>query len=152
MSMSSHRSLMMFALCLPALAMSLTACNTTTPEDYPVIHSHGHDGQGSHVTPDASALQGARGFVLSYSAGDTIEIELTLDSNVMKLAEPVTITLVLEEPIRVANDPDGMRISLDGGPWQDPWDAFNGALSTGFSIRADDPVNRGTMQVTAIAN
>jgi len=127
-------------------------CSTVSPESFPVIHAHGPDGAGSTNQTDADTLEGAEGYVLSYAKGDRVEVEFTLDSDVMRLEDPVRFVIVLERAIRVASSPAGMLVSIENGPWRPPMDAFDGDVSTGLSIPADEPVNRASIRIKALAN
>jgi hypothetical protein len=127
----------------------LCGCATTHPEKYPVIKSFHPDGSGGGVFPEPAALEGAEGYVLSYEAGDTIELTLTLTSDVMHLDGPITRTLVLDRPIRVSVDADGMLVSIEGGPWLPPLSAFTGSIDAGLSMKREDQANLGQLTITA---
>lgn len=45
--------------------------------------------------------------------------------------------------------PDGVRLRAEDGPWLKPLDFFTGSLTTGFSLGAEDRINRATMSIEA---
>ena len=134
---------------LACLALPL-GCETTHPDRYPVMKSFHPDGSGGGVFPEKGALEGAEGVVFAYEAGDEIELVFTLDSESMHLKEPMTNVLVLDRPIRISADADGMLVSIDGGPWQAPLQAFTGSFATSLSMEKQDQANRGRLGLTAI--
>ena len=125
-----------------------TGCASTRPDDYPVIEAHHPDGTGGGVTGQAPE-ESPSGYVLEYAAGDEVVFSLELESDVLEVDGPVTARVVLIEPIRVAVQSGRMLVSIDGGPWEAPLQAFQGSISSGLSITTDDPVNRGTVELTA---
>ncbi|MDG2031503.1 MAG: hypothetical protein P8J45_10925 [Phycisphaerales bacterium] len=130
-------------------ALLLAGCSNTAPDRYPVIEAFHPDGSGGGITPDRDALKNMEAVVLSYAPGDIIEISVNLASDVMHTETPVTITLVVDRPIRVATDSDGMQVSIDGGPWESPLKAFKGSFTTGLSTSKKEQANRGQMDLTA---
>lgn len=127
----------------------LAGCATTTqPDQYPSIEAHHPDGSGGAVLPDKDALDGAAGYIITFAAGDEIEVQFTLDSTIARLETPATIRVVLQEPIRVAIGPGGALVSRDGGTWQSVDSAFAGSIESGLSITREDPVNRATISAT----
>jgi len=136
---------------LPCLGFALlfAGCSNTAPDRYPVIEAFHPDGSGGGITPDRDALKNMEAVVLSYAPGDIIEISVNLASDVMHTETPVTITLVVDRPIRVATDSDGMQVSIDGGPWESPLKAFKGSFTTGLSTSKKEQANRGQMDLTA---
>ncbi len=134
---------------LAGLALPL-GCETTHPDRYPVMKSFHPDGSGGGVYPEKGALEGAEGLVFAYEAGDEIELVFSLDSESMHFKDPMTNILVLDRPIRISVDADGMLVSIDGGPWLAPLKAFAGSFEAGLSMEKQDQANRGRLGLTAI--
>lgn len=126
----------------------LAGCATTQPDQYPSIEAHHPDGSGGAVLPHKDALNGADGYVITFAAGDEIDVQFTFDSTIARLEAPATIRIVLKEPIRVAIGPLGVLVSRDGGTWQSVGSAFSGSIESGLSITREDPVNRATISAT----
>lgn len=133
---------------LTAAVLLACGCSTVRPDDFPVIEAHHPDGTGGRLMKDVPSGD-AEGYVLDYAAGDEVVFTLEFESDVLTLAGPVTATVTLEAPIRVAVRPGGMLVSIDGGEWLPVLKAFRGSLSTSLSITTEDPVNRGTVGVSA---
>ena len=123
---------------LTAAVLLACGCSTVRPDDFPVIEAHHPDGTGGRLMKDVPSGD-AEGYVLDYAAGDEVVFTLEFESDVLTLAGPVT----------VAVRPGGMLVSIDGGEWLPVLKAFRGSLSTSLSITTEDPVNRGTIGVSA---
>lgn len=136
-------------LCFIGAALLLAGCANSTPDRYPVIEAFHPDGSGGGISPDRDAIKDVAGSILSFAPGDEVEISLNLSSDVLHLEGPVTATLVVDRSIRIATEPSGMLISIEGGSWQPPLKAFEGAFGTGLSISRQQQVNRGQIDVTA---
>ena len=139
----------LLTILLAATTLGLAGgCSTPRPDDFPIIEAHHPDGTGGRVSSEVP--EGApAGYVLEYAAGDEVVFSLELESDVLEVDGPVTARVVLIEPIRVAVQSGRMLVSIDGGPWEAPLQAFQGSISSGLSITTDDPVNRGTVELTA---
>ena len=150
MNMKSHMSMLRLTTrsCL-GWVLLLAGCANTAPNRYPVVEAFHPDGSGGGITPNRDAIKNVEAVVLSYAPGDIIEISVNLASDVMHTETPVTITLVVDRPIRVATDSDGMQVSIDGGPWESPLKAFKGSFTTGLSTSKKEQANRGQMDLTA---
>ena len=133
------------------LTLLLAACANTTPDRYPVIEAFHPDGSGGGVTPDRDALENMTGSVMSYAPGDEIELTLKLTSNVAHFKGPITKTLIVDRPIRIATGPKGMLVSIDGAAWQPPLAAFEGAFEASLSILREEQANHGLLDVTGNA-
>lgn len=133
------------------LTVLLASCANTTPDRYPVIEAFHPDGSGGGVTPDRDALKNMTGYVMSYAPGDEIELTLKLTSNAVHFDGPITTTLIVDRPIRIATGPKGMLVSIDGEPWQPPLAAFEGAFEASLSILKEEQSNHGLIDVTANA-
>jgi hypothetical protein len=131
------------------IILLLAACANTTPDRYPVVEAFHPDGSGGGVTPDRDALENMTGSVMSYAPGDEIDLTLKLTSNVTHFKGPVTTTLIVDRPIRIANGPGGMLVSIEGEPWQRPLAAFEGAFGASLSILREEQANHGRIDVTA---
>jgi hypothetical protein len=131
------------------IILLLAACANTTPDRYPGVEAFHPDGSGGGVTPDRDALENMTGSVMSYAPGDEIDLTLKLTSNVTHFKGPVTTTLIVDRPIRIANGPGGMLVSIEGEPWQRPLAAFEGAFGASLSILREEQANHGRIDVTA---
>ena len=136
------------ATSLLLLCAVVSGCNGNRAEDLPVITAFHPDGTGGGIDHPEPAGD-SNGYVLSYAAGDEVLFSFGLDSDVMTLKEPITLTIVLQKPIRIAVDKAGMLVSIEGGPWQPVLGAFKGAFQSGLSIEQQDRINRGQVTVTA---
>ena len=132
----------------------LAGCASAPPEGTHIFDAWGPDGEGGeyeHPSDPKLAVRASTeyGIIYRFQPGDTINLGVVLDGDIIRSDTPIESVLRVQQPLWVHFGPNGIVVSFDGETWSDFRDAATGNISIDFDISEDNPQNRAFLRLRA---